>query len=116
MRFRSLDGIGDWNFGKGLETYATDNNAIALDVKTSVLSFFKDCWFDPNAGINWFRLLGSKSTSDEIKLSIRGAILQVNGVTKVNSINLVFQGRKLSVTYDINTIFSNNNTELVEVL
>lgn len=116
MRFRSLDGTGDWNFGQGLESYAVDNNSIALDVQTSILSFFKDCWFDPNAGIDWLKLLGTKSTQQEIQLSVRGAILQRQGVTKVNSINLTLRNRKLSISYNINTIFSNNNSNVVEVI
>ena len=116
MKFRALDGTGDWQFGQGQESYATNDNAIALDVQTSVLSFFKDCWFDPNAGIDWLRLIGSKSTQQEIELSIRGAILQCQGVTKVNSISLVYQNRNLSVSYNINTIFSNNSSNIVEVI
>ena len=116
MRFRSLDGTGDWNFGKGLETYAIDHNAIAFDVRTSILSFFKDCWFAPNAGLDWLRLLGSKSTEQEIALSVRGAILKCQGVTKVNSIDLVYNNRKLSVSYNINTIFSTNSNAIVEVI
>ena len=116
MRFRSLDGTGDWNFGQGLESYAVDDNAIAFDVQTKVMSFFKDCWFDPTAGIDWLRLLGTKSTAQEIQLSIRGAILQAAGVTKVNSVDFVYQGRKLTVSYNINTIFSNNSSDIVEVL
>lgn len=116
MKFRSLDGTGDWNFGKGLESYARDNNAIAFDVQTSILSFFKDCWFDPNAGIDWLRLMGSKSTQQEIQLTVRGIILQRSGVTKVNTVNLIFTGRKLSVQYNINTIFSQNSSQIVEVI
>lgn len=116
MIFRSLDNNGDWNFGQGLESYATDDNAIAFDIQTSILSFFKDCWFAPDAGIDWMRLLGTKSTQQEIQLNIRGTILKVNGVTKVNTINLVYNNRHLSVSYNINTIFSNNSSNIVEVL
>lgn len=116
MKFRSIDGNGDWNFGKGLESYAIDNNAIALDVQTSVLSFLKDCWFRPDAGIDWLRLLGSKNTELEIQLTIRGIILQRYGVTKVNFVNLVFNGRRLTISYSMDTIFSNNNSQIVEVI
>lgn len=116
MRFRSLDVNGDWQFGKGLESYVTDNDAIALDVRTSILSFFKDCWFSPNAGIDWLRLLGSRSTRQEIVLNVRGTILKRTGVTKVNSIETSVQDRRLTISYNIDTIFSQNNTQIVEVL
>ena len=116
MKFRSLDSTGDWNFGKGLETYAVDNNAIAFDIQTSILSFFKDCWFDPNSGIDWLRLLGSKNTETEIQLTVRGVILQCYGVNKVNSVQLLVNGRHLSISYNINTIFSQNSSQIVEVI
>lgn len=116
MIFRSIDGNGDWQFGQGVTTYATKNSAIAFDVKTSVLSFFRDCWFAPNAGIDWLRLLGSNSTTQQIQLTIKGTILQCYGVTKVNSVNINQNGRNLTVTYNINTIFSQNFSNIVEVL
>lgn len=116
MRFRSLSGSGDWNFGRGLESYALNNNAIAFDIQTSILSFFKDCWFDPDAGIDWMRLLGSNAQQQEIALNVRGTILRCYGVKKVNSINIVQNGRSLTVTYNINTIFSQNNSNIVEIL
>lgn len=116
MKFRALDGTGDWQFGKGLESYATKNNAIAFDVQTSILSFFKDCWFAPAFGIDWFRLLGSKATEQEIILTVRGVILQRYGVTKVNSIKVLLSGRRLSLAYSIDTIFSQNSSNIVEVI
>lgn len=116
MTFRSLDGTGDWNFGQGLASYATNDQAIALNIQTSILSFYKDCWFDPEAGVDWLRLLGSNSTQNEIQLTVRGIILQCYGVTKVNSIVAVVNGRSLTVTYNINTIFTQNVQNVVEVL
>jgi hypothetical protein len=116
MKFRSLTGIGDWNFGQGLESYATENNAIAFDVKTSILSFLKDCWFDPSAGIDWLRLLGTPGTQNEIQLTVRGIILQCYGVTAVNSVSALVNGRSLTVTYNINTIFTQNYSNTVVVI
>ena len=117
MIFRSLDGTGDWNFGQGKQSYATQDNAIALDIKTRILSFFKDCWFAPSDGIDWLTLLGTKSTEQQIQLSVRGTILQSYGVTKVNSISVnVDNNRHLTITYDINTIFSQNQSQVIEVI
>ena len=116
MIFRSLDGNEDWQFGQGLQSYAYQNNAIALNIQTSILSFFKDCWFAPQVGIDWLRLLGSKSTQQEIQLTVQGVILQCYGVTAVNSVVANVNGRNLTVTYNINTIFTANYTDIVEVL
>lgn len=116
MIFRSLDSTGDWNFGQGLESYAMKNDAIALNVETSILSFLKDCWFDPSAGIDWLRLLGTPGTQNEIQLNVRGVILQCYGITAVNSVVANVNGRNLTITYNINTIFSQNQTNIVEVI
>lgn len=116
MRFRQLDGTGDWDFGQGLQSYATGNNAIALNIQTSILSFLKDCWFDPDAGIDWLRLLGTPGTLQETQLTVRGIILQCYGVTQINSINVAQNGRNVTVSYNINTIFSQNFSDIVEVL
>lgn len=116
MKFRSLTSSGDWLFGQGLESYATKDTAIALNVKTSILSFYKDCWFSPNSGIDWLRLLGTPGTQQEIQLTVKGIILQCYGVTSVNSVLANVNGRNLTVTYNINTIFSSNTTNTVEVI
>ena len=116
MIFRALSGEGDWQFGKGVESYVKDNNAIALNIQTRLLSFFKDCWFDPNFGIDWFRLLGSKSTKQEIMLNVRGIILQSYGVVRMNSIDVVLDGRRATLSYNIDTIFSQKVSQIVEVL
>jgi hypothetical protein len=118
MKIRALDSLGDWLFGKGIQSYALADNAIGENIQTRILSFFKDCWFDQNAGLDWFRLLGSKGTEDEITLSLRALILQSYGVVKCNelSVNLDRQARNLSLQYSINTINSENYTNTVEVL
>ena len=116
MRFRQLSGNGDWSFGHGLQEYATKNDAIGFNIQTNLLSFLKDCWFAPNAGIDWLRLLGTPGTMQEIQLNVKGIILQCYGVTKVNSVFANKVGRGLTITYNINTIFSQNFSNTVEVL
>lgn len=104
------------HFGKGLESYLRQNNAIGMNVKTRLLSFFRDCWFDQNAGIDWLRLLGSKNSETEIKLQCRGVILQSFGVRKVNEITVSTENRNLQVEYNIDTIYSTNYTQFLEVI
>lgn len=116
MKFRSLTALGDWQFGSGLNSYAVTQQAIALNIKTSILSFLKDCWFAPNAGIDWLRLLGTPGTQQEIQLTVKGIILQCYGVTQVNSVLANVNGRNLTVTYSINTIYTSNYTNTVNIM
>lgn len=105
MRVRAITESRDWTFGKGIQGYKVDEEAIGQNVKTRLLSFLNDCYFDLNAGIDWWNLLG-RGTRDELLKSIKLTILGTEGVTAINSFDYYMQDRKLVVTYDIQTIFS----------
>lgn len=117
MIFRALDQDNDWMFGKGKQSYLSDGQAIAANIKTRLLSYYGDCFFDLYAGINWPRLLGGKGTSTEIKLTVRAVILKSYGVLKINKLDVVENRvtRSLSITYDIDTIYTENLTQTVGV-
>lgn len=110
MKIRAIDSVGDFLFGKGLQSYNYENNAISQDIKTRILSWWNDCWFDMEAGLDWPRLLGSKNTQTEIELSVRAVILGSYGVLKCNKINSTLDGtnRKLVLSYSVDTIFEKN--------
>lgn len=117
MIFRALDQDNDWMFGKGKQSYFTESQAIAANIKTGILSYFGDCFFDQYAGINWPRLLGGKKTATEIKLTVRAVILKSYGVLKINRLDVVENRltRSLSITYDIDTIYTENLSQTVGV-
>ncbi len=116
MIMRALDGEHDWTFGNGTQDYLTANRAIAQNIDTRLLSFFQDCFFDMQFGLDWFRLLGSKGTEQEIILSVRAMILQSYGVVKVNKIDTSFVARNLTLSYNIDTIFTEQFAQNLEVL
>lgn len=118
MIIRALDQDHDWQFGQGLQSYLNDNKAIAENIDTRLLCFLNDCFFDLTAGIDWFRLMGSPGTQEEIILSCRAIILQSYGVVQVNKIDATLNSssRHLSVAYNIDTIFSSQFRQNLEVL
>lgn len=118
MIIRSLDGNHDFNFGKGIQSYVNNDKAIAENIDTRLLSFLNDCFFDMNSGIDWFRLLGTKNTKEEIILSCRAVILQSYGAVKVNKIDVVFDSnsRHITITYNIDTIFTQQFSQNLEVI
>ena len=107
MIFRSLDSSGDWNFGQGLESYAFGEQAIGLNIRTRILSFVGNCFFDMLAGINWFLYFGTPGKEQQTLLSVKANILQAYGVTSVNSVtmNLDLNGG-LNLTFNIYDIYS----------
>lgn len=106
MRVRALQNK-DWTFGKGQQNYKLDEDAIAQNVQTRIMSFLGDCFFDTTAGIDWWNLLG-RGTEQELLRSIQLVILGTEGVVGINSVDFYNQDRKLNVTYDIQTIFSSS--------
>ncbi len=117
MIFRALGTDNDWTFGKGKENYLFGQDAIAQNVRTRLLSFLNDCFFDMNAGVDWFTYFGTPNTSQEIILKSRAVILQSYGVVSVNSVNLTVDRvtRGCLLTYNINTIYTINFTENLQV-
>ena len=109
MIIRALDTAYDFTFGKGRQDYLTDNNAIALNIRTRLFEFLNDCFFNTEAGLDWFRLLGTKATQQEIILSCRSVILQSYGVVQINRIDASFNdNRQLTLSFEVDTIFTLN--------
>lgn len=106
MKFRALDGAGDWAWGAGIQSYATDQRAVAYSIQTRVLMFLNDCFFAPDQGIDWFNLLGSKNEAGLI-FSIRSTILNTPGVNTLTDLSTTVDAetRNLTVQYQVTTVF-----------
>lgn len=115
MIFRGLDSDKDWQFGRGKASYLTEQKAIEENIRTRLLSFFGDCFFSKNEGIDWFRLLGSKGTQAELELACKETVLRSYGVVKITDLSSSLDNRKLTLSYTISTIYSENFTDSVEV-
>lgn len=106
MIFRNLDSEGDWQFGRGKQSYVSGTAAIAINVKTRLYSWVGDCFFDLPAGIDWWNRLGSKNQRQLLELDMRRIILQSDGVTGITEFDTTLVGREFTASYKINTIFS----------
>ena len=116
MRIRSLDTNHDFTFGKGRQNFLQDQLGILENIQTRLLEFFGDCFFNIEAGIDWWRYLGSPATKEEIALACRAVILKSYGVVRINSISVgSVVNRKLIISYNIDSIFSSNYGTSMEV-
>jgi len=105
MKFRSLDKNNDWNFGQGKNSYVQDNDAIALDIKTAVLSWVGDCFFSKNDYIDWHRFL-DKGQEENLQAALISVIAQRQGVVSVTNLSYNLEDRDFSAEYDVVTIYS----------
>ncbi len=115
--FRALDDDGDWTFGRGLQNYPHDNQAILTDLETYLQTNFTECFFDNDFGVPWFNLLGSKNP-EAVVLEVKKGISTIEGITNVIDVSFVFNEnskRKLKIQYVVDTIYTNQNIGNVEI-
>lgn len=113
MIFRNLDLNGDWSFGQGKSNYIATNPAIGLNIRTRILSWLNDCFFDLNAGIDWANRLGSKNQKALLENDLRRIILQSFGVTGILTFTSELNGRRFTANYSVQTIFSKSYTDTI---
>lgn len=103
--FRTLDENGDFNFGKGQNDFATNEEAIRLDIRTRILSWLNDCFFDVNAGVDWKRRL-DKGQQNLLLNEVRSVITKTNNVVRLDSFDFSLVDRRIRINYTLRTIFS----------
>ena len=108
MIFRGEIGSSDWCFGKGKQCYLTGNDAIAKNIETRLKTVYSEWFADQTAGVPWFTILGQKNTGI-VLVTLRTAILQSYGVIRITDLSYqVDSARAITVTYSVDTIFSQN--------
>ena len=108
MIIRNLDSSGDWQFGQGKGNYLAGNAAIGLNIRTRLLSWVGDCFFDLNAGVDWTNRLSLKNQKRILDAELRRIILQSYGVTGIVSFSTTLDAsaRVYTANYEVTTIFS----------
>lgn len=118
MMIRSLDNNGDWTFGKGKSSYKRQQLALNQNLKTKLLEWKGDCFFNNAAGIDWKNRLAKSSQIIPLQNEIRALILKTNGVVEINNLNLNFNSktRSLTINYSIKTIYSSESeTDIISI-
>lgn len=115
MTFRLLDANGDWVFGAGTASLAEGNEAVKLDIRTRLLSWVNNCFFDLQAGIDWPTRLG-RNQEQALLADLQQVILQTAGVISISllSANLNRETRRSDITYSASTIYSTTVTDVIE--
>jgi hypothetical protein len=103
MIVRALDINGDWEFGKGKNDYKRNIKAVTQNIKTRLMSFLGDCFFDTTAGIDWFNLLGGKDAL-ALELAVTSVILNTETVTGLLTLSVsISENRRISLNYRVQT-------------
>jgi len=112
MIFRNLTSDNDWTFGKGLQNFTTNLDAIKLNIKTRLQEWRGDCFYSPESGVDYNNLLeiGTKPLLDS---DVKRVILQSEGVLKITSFESELDPltREYTGTIKIVTIFGSDILE-----
>lgn len=113
MIVRALDANHDWTFGAGKNNYLSGADAVTQNIDTRLNSFLGDCFFDTQAGIDWFNLNGGKSKL-AILLAVTAQIQNTQYVTQILELSVnVNNTRNITIVYSANTAFGPVSNTLV---
>jgi hypothetical protein len=115
MKFRNLSTTNDWSFGQGMQSYASDLKALCLNLKTRILSWAGDCFFDLSAGIDWKNLL-DYNTQKQIINALKNIAFKTEGVIRVNSIVVSpITDRSVDINISVDTIYGSSVTNAINL-
>lgn len=117
MIYRKLDTNGDYAFGKNLQNFVYNGDAVVQAIKTNLLLFKGEWWEDTSDGLPAFQnILGipaSQQNEDAVALIVKERIASTKGVSKVTNCVCTYTDRQLTISYSIITDYSENMSEEV---
>ena len=101
MKYRALTRDGDYSFGKAMQDFLSDAEAVAQAIKTN-LSLLKDEWWeDTSEGLPLFQnILSQSGTTEHVTaadLLIKARILGTRGVSQIQSFQSSYAKRKYTM-------------------
>jgi hypothetical protein len=108
MRYRKLDADGDYTFGRGQGDFLVDSpTCVAQAVQTALLLAQGEWFLDSTAGVPWSTKILGYGTGSVYDLTLKEAILGVEGVDSITSYSSTLDAltRRLTVVADISTIY-----------
>lgn len=117
MNFRQLTVNGDWTFGAGLSNYASGQQAIALNLKTSIQMWAGDFFASLAGWINWKGLM-QVGTQKQLDAALEALISRSYGIAGITSATVVVNpvSRRFSPTYAVDTVYSQQVVDQAKIL
>ena len=107
MRIRKNDKDGDWVFGNSSATLYVDNGlAVAQKIKTRLLEWVDDCFFNRSAGIDYRVRMGQRGQRALLDEDIRRIIVETEEVVLLSEYNSSLYDRSLIVNFSVYHIYS----------
>lgn len=111
MRVRTLDSNWDFRFGRSRQDYADASLGVAYDVKQKILCWYRDCFFDMKAGIDYKNLLGEKGGKAKMDSSIKKIVITNPDIVEMTYFESSVTDRKYTANIRFKTVYG----ETIEV-
>lgn len=106
MKLRNVDKNHDWLFGHSITDYVRNGDAVALDIKMSLLEWYKDCFFAMQKGIAWDVRLGSHNQIEFLDSDIYKVAQAVTGVISIFNFTSQVIGRHYYCSFSVYHAYS----------
>lgn len=111
MIIRATTTTNDWVYGNGKNSYFINEAAIEANIRTKLLEWIGDCYFNVQGGIDWKNRLGV-GQQQALIIEIKTLVLKCYGVVSILTFQANFSGttRFDSISMTLQTIFSPSTT------
>ncbi len=99
-------GSREWIFGRGLNSYRKENQAVSQRIKSGLLEFINDCYFALNNGIDWYMRLGYTGQKQALDDDIVKMINNNESVISIENYESTLTDRIFNAKCLIYTIYS----------
>ena len=107
MKIRKNDQNNDWLFGYSDATYCVNNAiGVAQKIKTRLLEWVDDCFFNRPAGINYRVRMGQKGQRTALDDDIKRIISETEEVVELVEYSSVLYDRDLQVNFSVYHTYS----------
>ena len=106
MRIRNNTEENDWTWGHGKSDYITGHAGVALNIKTKINEWKRDCFFNLQAGIDWRIRLGSKNQRTLLDQDVQNIITGVTEVLALTEYESIVNDRAYTADFTYYDIYS----------
>ena len=111
MIIRATTATNDWAYGNGRNSYFINEAAVEANIRTKLLEWVGDCYFNQLAGVDWKNRLDVGQQAN-LAVEIKQVILQCFGVVQILTFQAIFSSstRFDQIQTTIQTIYSPSAT------
>lgn len=119
MKYRALTSDGDYSFGKNMQDFIADVEAVVQAIKTNLLLLKGEWWEDLSEGLPLFQSIIGPGTPDHVAatdLLIKERIAKTKGVSEVIDFQSVYESSTRSYAVSCTVKTTSGNIATAEVI